>query len=123
MLMGGEANATVRQYVKDFSGEQVIHCHKVDHEDWGMMLVNKILPPSENGECSCSQYNNVCDDQKSFSALLTEFGIEKYPYESDESESAGNEGTTKSEDDSDDGWGIKPAEVVVYLLLLLCVSV
>merc|ERR1719150_1422839 len=44
-------NATVRRRNIEFTGDMVVHCHRLNHEDMGMMAIEKILPGE--GTCEC----------------------------------------------------------------------
>lgn len=51
-VLGSEGPRQVLTHFKDFSGQFVIHCHKLNHEDEGMMELVEICQPDDT-ECLC----------------------------------------------------------------------
>jgi len=55
--------STVRMRFKDFSGKTVLHCHRLDHEDQGMMENFLILPQGTPIDDLMLKYRVPCQDQ------------------------------------------------------------
>jgi FtsP/CotA-like multicopper oxidase with cupredoxin domain len=43
------ASVLLRQRYADFTGEYVLHCHFLRHEDWGMMMAVQTVCPNDSG--------------------------------------------------------------------------
>ena len=44
---------TVRYLPTTHLGRIMLHCHRLDHEDNGMMAQEDVLDPNEGGRCQC----------------------------------------------------------------------
>lgn len=47
-----------------FAGKMIFHCHRLEHEDQGMMSTERILPKGEDSQCQCKSMNLAPEDDE-----------------------------------------------------------
>lgn len=65
VLLENQHTIVFRTRFEDYDGKTVLHCHKFDHEDQGMMQTVQILPPC--AQADCPKENKAANSVKLFS--------------------------------------------------------